>query len=225
MRERVLRAAATLVASGGAEAITTRAVAAAAGTQGPTIYRLFRHKQGLLDALAARALTQYVAKKQVAPSLADPVEELRSAWDAHVAFGLEHPALHHLMSAAVRGGAASPAILAGLSELHKRVRNIALAGRLSVSEERAVALVHATGTGTITALLEQEPASRDIGLSAAAREMVMSTIVSDQALFGENDTPRLATTLRARLESQTILSQGERIMMGELLARLTDRST
>jgi AcrR family transcriptional regulator len=36
----------------GRRAVTTRAVAAGAGVQAPTIYRLFGDKDGLLDALA-----------------------------------------------------------------------------------------------------------------------------------------------------------------------------
>ena len=40
MRERILEAAHRLIATGGKEAATTRAVAAAASVQAPTIYRL-----------------------------------------------------------------------------------------------------------------------------------------------------------------------------------------
>jgi len=40
-RERILTAAARMVAGAGVDALTTRAVAAAAGCQAPTIYRLF----------------------------------------------------------------------------------------------------------------------------------------------------------------------------------------
>ena len=50
--ERMLRAAADLLQTGGIEAVSTRAVAAAAGVQPPTIYRQFGDKDGLLDALA-----------------------------------------------------------------------------------------------------------------------------------------------------------------------------
>lgn len=219
MRERVLLAAAALVASGGPDAVTTRAVATAAGTQGPTIYRLFSDKQGLLDAVAERVLADYVVNKQADRALDDPVDDLRAAWDMHVAFGLEHASLYHLMSAAVRGGTPSPAMAAGIAVLRQKVHRVALAGVLTVSEERAVALIHATGTGTITALLEQEASRRDPGLAAAARDMVIAAIVSDQKRDGK-ETHRLAITLRARLESQTSLSPGERLLMSELLGRL-----
>ncbi|MBC8122483.1 MAG: TetR family transcriptional regulator, partial [Gemmatimonadaceae bacterium] len=50
VRARIVVAAAGLIDSGGRDAATTRAVAAAAAVQAPTIYRLFGDKRGLLDA-------------------------------------------------------------------------------------------------------------------------------------------------------------------------------
>ena len=50
--ERIAPAAADLLQSGGIDAVSTRAVAAAAGVQPPTIYRQFGDKDGLLDAVA-----------------------------------------------------------------------------------------------------------------------------------------------------------------------------
>ena len=59
-RERIVEAAAALLAQGGREAVSTRAVSAAAGVQAPTIYRIFGDKQGLLDAVASRGFAEYV---------------------------------------------------------------------------------------------------------------------------------------------------------------------
>jgi AcrR family transcriptional regulator len=222
VRVRILRAAKTLITEHGPEGLTTRAVAAAAGTQGPTIYRLFGDKRGLLDALAEHAMEAYVADQQskAVGDDADPVEALRQAWNAHIAFGLAHPSLYHLMSASVRGGELSPVVMAGIKVLQARMKRIALAGRLKVTEERAVALIHAAGTGTITTLLEQEPAARDEGLSMAVYEAVMAAIIADPTPGDNNDLPRLATTLRARLQQDTRLSPGERLLIDEILARL-----
>src|SRR4051794_36006940 len=52
-RDRILQAAARLLAEGGREAVSTRAVSRAAGVQAPTIYRQFGDMQGLLDAVAS----------------------------------------------------------------------------------------------------------------------------------------------------------------------------
>ena len=62
-RERIVEAAAQLLATGGREAVSTRAVSAAAGVQAPTIYRLFGDKQGLLDAVASRGFADYLRTK------------------------------------------------------------------------------------------------------------------------------------------------------------------
>jgi len=50
--QRIVRAAAELLTKGGLDAVSTRAVSAAAGVQPPAIYRRFGDMQGLLDAAA-----------------------------------------------------------------------------------------------------------------------------------------------------------------------------
>src|SRR4051794_30638029 len=92
-RDRMIAAATRLLAEGGREAVSTRAVSAAAGVQAPTIYRLFGDKQGLLDAVAAHGFTTYLNSKTNLKPSADPIEDLRSGWDLHVNFGLTNPAL------------------------------------------------------------------------------------------------------------------------------------
>src|SRR6478752_7481588 len=88
----MLRAAADLLQTGGIQAVSTRAVAAAAGVQPPTIYRLFGDKDGLLDAVAGFVLRGYIAKKRMLTGTSDdPVVELRDLWDLHIDFGLKEP--------------------------------------------------------------------------------------------------------------------------------------
>ena len=87
-RNRVVAAAVALLARGGREALTTRAVAAAAGVQAPTIYRLFGDKQGLVDAVAELvkvglldASGRFVPEETaatLAPALADRLTVLSS---------------------------------------------------------------------------------------------------------------------------------------------------
>ena len=96
-RERILKAAAGLLAEGGRDAISTRAVSEAAGVQAPTIYRLFGDKRGLLDALAEYGLGEYLRRKTGGGTTDDPVEDLRKGWHLHIRFGLENPGLYELM--------------------------------------------------------------------------------------------------------------------------------
>jgi len=221
-RSRIVAAAAELIAEGGRDAATTRAVAAAAGVQAPTIYRLFGDKRGLLDAVAEHALTAYVADKAARPPHPDPVQDLREGWDLHVAFGLANPGLFAIMSGDPHPGAPTPAVTAGLEVLRRRIRNIALAGRLRVSEERAIALVQATGIGTVLTLLTQPAPRRDPGLSAAAREAVVAAITSEPTPCTDH-TPRvMAAALRASLARTHVLSNGERHLLQELLDRIAN---
>src|SRR3954470_19407444 len=149
-RERIVEAAAALLDEGGREAISTRAVSAAAGVQAPTIYRLFGDKQGLLDAVAAHGFASYLATKTATEPGDDPVQDLREGWDLHVGLGLAHPALYRLMYA--RTGPGSPAATAAVDVLAKHIGRIAEAGRLRVPEDRAVGLVRAVGEGTTLTL-------------------------------------------------------------------------
>ena len=74
---KILQAAADLLRSGGVEAVSTRAVAAAAGVQPPTLYRQFGDKDGLLDALTQFVLQNYLhAKRRLLAASEDPVEDL-----------------------------------------------------------------------------------------------------------------------------------------------------
>src|SRR6478752_9301633 len=87
-RARILRAAAELLATGGRNAVTTRAVSAAAGVQPPTIYRHFGDMQGLLDVAARETLAIHLREKARLALTNDPVEDLRRGWDFFIEFGL-----------------------------------------------------------------------------------------------------------------------------------------
>ena len=224
-RERILVAAAALIAEGGRDAATTRAVSAAAGVQAPTIYRHFGDKQGLLDAVAEHELAAYVAEKSVLEPHPDPVQDLRDGWDMHVAFALSHPGLFAIMSDNGQGGQPSPATRAGLEVLRRRIRRVAQTGRLRVSEQRALDLLRSVGDGTVLTLLGQREERRDIGLSVAACEAVLAAITTDAVLPGNSGPREAAVALRASLDGTTVLTAGERHLLEELLDRIADQRT
>lgn len=232
LRARIVTATSDLIAEGGRDAATTRAIATAAGVQAPTIYRLFGDKRGLLDAVAERGMAAYIADKARRPPHPDPVQDLRNGWDAHVAFGLAHPGLFAIMSGDPRPRAPSPATAAGLAVLRRRVGNIARAGQLRVSEKRALALLHAACVGTVLTLLGQPEGERDDALSESAREAVVAAIVAPRSATERRQratmairsaTPRAAAAmLRASLDDSEVLSAGERHLLAELLDRIAD---
>ena len=62
-RATIVECAARLLREQGAAAVTTRAVAQAAGMQAPTIYRFFEDKEALLDAVAEHVFATYLTGK------------------------------------------------------------------------------------------------------------------------------------------------------------------
>lgn len=220
VRSRIVAAAAALIASGGPDAVTTRAVAAAAQVHAPTIYRLFGDRRGLLDAVAQHGLVVYVARKAAREPHPDPVQDLREGWDMHVDFGLAHPGLFAIMAGDPLPRSHSPAAAAGLAVLRRRVRAIALAGRLRVGEARAVVLIEAAGLGTVLTLLRHPEGERDSGLSALAREAVIAAITGE-ADGAEGAVPTAAAVrVRASLDDLSMLTAGEKHLLGELLDRI-----
>lgn len=222
VRARVLEAASRLIAEGGVAALTTRAVAAAASVQAPTLYRLFGEKRGLLNAVAEHGLTAFVTSKSLAEPHLDPVQDLRSAWDGYVSFGLANPAVFAIMNEIGAPGPVSPAATAGLGVLRERVRRIAQAGRLAMPVESAVGLVHAAGVGTVATLLVLPEKERDPQLADLAREAVMAAILASAPKNQDRfDIAPLAISLSVRLEEASGITPGERLLLTELLDRLS----
>jgi len=225
LRDRVLAAATVLLDQGGRDALTTRSVAAAAGVQAPALYRLFGDKRGLMDAVAEHGYATYLAEKQGRTAAADPLEELRAGWDLHVSFGLAHPAIYTLMITETRPGEVTAAEASGRGYLEHKIHALALAGRLRVGEEQAAHLMHASCSGVVLTLLSLPEAQRDPALSRLACESVMAAICTDAdgATRPEGvDLANAAVTLRAHLPSTgALFSPGERLLLEELLGRLT----
>ena len=224
-RDRIVRAAAELLAAGGREAVSTRAVSSAAGVQAPTIYRQFGDMRGLLDAVATYGFAAYLRDKSTRERAEDPVEDLRRGWDLHVGFGLANPAFYALMYG--DPGNRPPAALEAEEILHGLVQRIAEAGRLRVGVERAVGMIHAAGRGVVMSLNAQDPGDRDPGLSEATREAVLVAVTtdgSDEAASertGRDRAANRAVGLKAVLpETGDRLTPRERGLLSEWLDRL-----
>jgi AcrR family transcriptional regulator len=224
-RDRIIEAAAMLLTEGGRDAVSTRAVSAAAGVQAPTIYRIFGDKQGLLDAVGAYGMATYLRSKATNPVTADPVADLRRGWDLHVGFGLANPAFYTLIYGDPRPGTEPPAAREAAAILAGIVRRIAEAGRLRVSEDRAANLVHAAGRGTTLMLIAQPPDRRDLALSTIARDSIIATVTTDSAAVTSPDGRATgavahAVALRAALPRTDGLTERERDLLGEWLDRI-----
>ena len=221
-RAQLVEVAAQLLATGGPDAVTTRSVALAAGAQAPTIYRLFGDKSGLLDAVAEHGLASYVARKHPHDTDADPVQGLRTGWELHVGFGLANPELFRLMHTALRTPGGRAAAAAGAGVLQARVRRVAEAGRLQVTERRAVDLIRAAGTGVVFTLINQAEDERDDTLADTAWESVCATILTDASTAAITGPAAAAVTLRTALPDLTALTAAERALLGDWLDRIAE---
>jgi len=230
-RARIVRAATELLATGGRDAVTTRAVSAAAGVQPPTIYRHFGDMQGLFEAVARDTFATYAREKASRPLTNDPVEDLRRAWDLHIAFSLAHPDVFALLYSGPSVAAFRPVIYEGVALLQGLVARVAEAGRLRVDVAHATDLIHAAGTGVTITLAATPPKERDPRLSETMREAILTAITVPDSAEAPDEAPGAAraaervavhaVALRALLtDAPSILSPAERQLLNDWLDRL-----
>ena len=222
-----------LLAKGGRDALTTRAVAEAARVQPPVLYRLFSDKAGLLNAVADYGFGVYMARKRPPLDTENPVESLRAGWRLHVQFGLTNPELYVLMYADPHPGMESLAAQRSHRLLRDHMQRVAAAGRLCISEERAAHLFHAAACGTVMTLLGMTGEQRDMSLSETACDAALAAIVTDRPILPAPTVAAAATMLRALVTgaeaahpSETnVFTEAERALLVEWLDRLTEVRT
>ncbi len=235
-RERIVGAAYRLLTEGGRDAVSTRAVTAAAGVQPPTIYRQFGDMNGLLAEVADYGFASYFASysaseragKRAAVPSDDPVADLREGWNTHVAFGLAQPAVYLLMYGAPGPGSRPAAVREARQMLQTILERIAVAGRLQVPVNQALDMVDATAAGVVLHLLESPPEDRDPALSPAVRESVLASVTTGcQTPAAAPDAAGSAVlaarsiSLKAVLGADGRLSAAERQLLREWLDRLS----
>lgn len=228
VKARIVEVAARLLRESGPAAVTTRAVAEAAGVQAPAIYRLFGDKEGLLDAVAEHVMTVAVEIKTgvveaAAAQGVDPLEDLRAGWQTQIDFGLANPTLFGLLIDPERA-LRSPAYQAGRRVLEARVHRLAAAGRLRVGEQHTVALIQAAGTGAVLTLLSTPLRHRDAGLADTLWEAVLRQVLADPPETREDRPLVAAVALRAVAPRLQALSPAEQQLMLEWLDRVIEAS-
>ena len=179
-RQHVLEVAADILERDGAQAVSTRSVAAAAGIRAASLYQLFGDKDALLAALARYAFDLYLSDKQTLGETDDPVADMRRGWDAHVAFGLRHPAFYLLMYGSDRPGRRPPAADQAADQLRGFLDRAAAAGCLRVAPALAGKLLLAAVTGATLTLVGTPAQERDLQLSSRLRDSVIAAITVDQ---------------------------------------------
>lgn len=199
IRRQIIEVAAGILEREGAQAVSTRSVAAAAGIRAASLYQLFGDKDGLLAALAIHAFDLYLAEKHTLAQTDDPVDDMRCGWDAHVDFGLRHPAFYLLMFGPDRPGRRPPAVEQAHDLLLKFLDRIASAGRLRVPPDLAACLSVAAVTGVTLSLIGAPAEKRDPEISTRMRDTLIGSLTSDPPPATDSGLASRALALDAAL--------------------------
>lgn len=187
-RRQILEVAAGILEREGAQAVSTRSVAAAAGIRAASLYQLFGDKDGLLAALAIHAFNRYLAEKHTLARTADPVADMRRGWDMHVDFGLRHPAFYLLMYGTDQPGRRPPAAEQAHDLLLTFLDRVAAAGRLRVPPALAARLCQAAVTGVTLSLIGAPAEDRDPEISARMRDTLIDSLTTDPPALPATDS-------------------------------------
>jgi AcrR family transcriptional regulator len=223
IRAEMLRAAEALLVESAECDVSTRAVCEAVGVGAPVLYRLFSDKNGLLAAVVDRAFERYLASKSAQRLSDDPVDDLYSAWDLHIAFALKNQAVYRM--------AYAPTLYevpAGVEQTRQlllgRLVRCAEGGRLTTSPDEAAQIMMAACTGVAIALISQPAIFRCPRLServrdAVLQELLVETIPDDRRSDTSNSVAlQMAAVLRA---NPTPLSRPEVALMLQWLDCIT----
>lgn len=214
-RERLIAAAADLIAASPGEEFSLRAVCDAVGVKMPTLYHFFGSKQGLIDAVIEHGFDLYLNEKSSMESSGDPIQDIRAGWDAHVAFGLANPGFYTLMYGKVRPGHSPEAQSRPSEILRALTARAAEQGRLLVPSEQAAAHILVTNIGvTLRQIILAAP---DPALSQAVREGAISAITGK----GTRANDSLTTAIELAAAQPDVLGRAETQLLIEWLGRLS----
>ncbi|MGW4485307.1 TetR/AcrR family transcriptional regulator [Amycolatopsis sp. NPDC004368] len=205
IRTQMLEAAEKLLDASPDRDISTRAVCEAVGVGAPMLYRLFGDKNGLMSAVVDHGFERYLAGKRAAQPSADPVADLKTGWDNHIAFARAHPAVYRLMYSpafAEVPGAAQEA----LRLLRESLVRIAAIGRLRVDPDAAAQRVMSANIGVALNMVTQPDIYTDPELSTRVRDAVHDSLLTPEngtATAGtEAQLPTTALQLAALLRAE-----------------------
>lgn len=194
-RQRLLDAAAELIAAAPGQDVPLRAICDRVGVKLPTLYHFFASKEGLLDAVVEHGFDLYLGQKSAHESSGDPVQDIRDGWDTHVAFGLANPGFYALMYGQVAPGSRPAAQERATAILRGLTASAAAQGRLVVDADQAADHVLAANVGVT---LHQITAGRpDAALSVAVRDATIAALTGAEHEAGTGAAERTDLARRA----------------------------
>ncbi|HEX4222735.1 MAG TPA: TetR/AcrR family transcriptional regulator [Pseudonocardiaceae bacterium] len=224
-RERILVAAAELLAEGDGEAVSTRAICNRADVGPPTLYHHFGDKDGLFDAVVAQRFAEFLTAARAVSGSGDPVEDLRRGWEFHVDFGRRNPAFYVLMYAQPKGDRKPRAAQDARADLVALLQDVAGAGRLRGDVGPAADTIEAALVGaTLHAINNHAINNAEVPRVAdAVRDAVFAAVLTDVEPASETPTlARIATQFGALIaRADNPLTNGERVLLAEWVERLS----
>jgi AcrR family transcriptional regulator len=220
-RERILAAAAELLADGNGDAVSTRAICNRADVGPPTLYHHFGDKDGLFDAVVAQRFAEFLAAARAVPSSGDPVEDLRRGWDFHLGFGRRNPAFYVLMYAQPKANVKPRAAQDARADLVALLQDVAGVGRLRGEVELAADTIEAALVGATLHAINNPDSSRP---ADAVRDAVLAAVLTgtEPAVAETPTLARVATQFAALVaRADNPLTNGERTLLAEWVARLS----
>jgi hypothetical protein len=113
----------------------------------------------------------------------------------------------------------SPATSAGIEILRRRVHRLAAGGHLRVSEQRAVEMIHAAGSGAVLTLLATPIDQRDPGLADAMYEAVVAGITTTAPAAPASDHLTIAVGFATVVPDLPALRDTERALLADWVDR------
>jgi AcrR family transcriptional regulator len=140
LRETLLSAALQLIAEAGPQGFTLREIARRAGVSHNAPYRHFRDKNELLAAVAAQGFEELTRAMRRSAKGAAPLEKLRAAGLAYVAFALRRPQHFTVMFDTSFDQGALPSGIRAFETLLSLLEDCQRAGQLPAGDPRRLAL-------------------------------------------------------------------------------------
>ncbi|WP_460781933.1 TetR/AcrR family transcriptional regulator [Microbacterium shaanxiense] len=220
-RERLLEAAADMIAATPGDDFSLRAVCDQVGVKMPTLYHFFGSKNGLINAVIERGFDLYMAQKNTHERTGDPIQDIRHGWDAHVRFGITNPGFYTLMYGKVRPGH-SPAAQSRPSEvLLALTEHAAAQGRLVVPPKQAASHILVTNIGVT--LRQIVLAEEDRPLSISVREGAIAAITGTAA--SDSERLEIHRVLEYAASHPDVLGANATSLLTEWLQQLSAMST
>jgi AcrR family transcriptional regulator len=234
-RERILAAAADLLAEAAGEPVSTRAICARADVGPPTLYHHFGDKDGLFEAVVAERFEEYLSAARAVPASGDPVADLRRGWDFQLDFGRRNPAFYVLMYAKPPGGRTRKAAAEAHADLVALLQDVAGTGRLRGELELAADTIEAALVGATLQVINSGEQADALRAANQVRDAVLAALLTtDTSGTGESGATepnveetapalvRVATQFAALLaRSEHPLSKGEVVLLNEWVGRIT----